>query len=372
MTIAVVNLGAQVAVAAVAKVQSGPLVTSTSGTLTLTVSSATTATDLLVATLAYTGSSPNFSAPSGWVRGPNVASSLGGSEIWYYANNPGSITSAAFTYSGTGTAAGGELTEWSGVALVSPLDQTGTATATSASSVSVSSSAATATSGELAITAFTESFASSQNPTFTAGTGWTNLTKSATNGSGAFTTDYKLGPASGAVVSETESSSRSGTWAATIATFKPPCTGGSLTVTAPGSLTIPSVTLDGTDKQSTSSVALVATDNTGSGSGWNIQATSTTFTNVGGKTLPATASTITSASSSAATGNCSLPTNSVTYPVTVPAGTTPPTAVKVFNAAAATGSGAVNVTLATRLAVAANTFTGTYTSTWTFTIASGP
>jgi hypothetical protein len=39
--------------------------------------------------------------------------------------------------------------------------------------------------------------------------------------------------------------------------------------------------------------------------------------------LPTTATTITGASSSAATGNCSLPTNSVTYPLTLPAGAPP-------------------------------------------------
>jgi hypothetical protein len=62
----------------------------------------------------------------------------------------------------------------------------------------------------------------------------------------------------------------------------------------------------------------------------------------------------------------------VSYPVTVPAGSTPPTAVKVFNAAAATGGGGTNVTLSVKLSVPASAYSGTYSSTWTYTIASGP
>jgi hypothetical protein len=58
--------------------------------------------------------------------------------------------------------------------------------------------------------------------------------------------------------------------------------------------------------------------------------------------------------------------------VTVPAAATAPAAVKIYNAAAGTGTGPSNVSLGVRLAVPGNAYTGSYTSTWTFTIASGP
>jgi photosystem II stability/assembly factor-like uncharacterized protein len=150
------------------------------------------------------------------------------------------------------------------------------------------------------------------------------------------------------------------------------CSLGSLGVTPPGSTTLPGLTLTGADSSTTTTAVLTADDETGNLAGWNLSATSTTFTNGAGKTLPTTATTITGASSAAASGNCSLPTNSVSYPVTLPAGSTPPTAVKVFNAAANTGSGPANVTLNIKLAVPASAYNGTYSSTWTYTIASGP
>ena len=56
----------------------------------------------------------------------------------------------------------------------------------------------------------------------------------------------------------------------------------------------------------------------------------------------------------------------------VAAGATAPTAVKIYNAAAATGRGPADVTLGVQLAVPGNAYSGSYSSTWTFTIASGP
>jgi hypothetical protein len=83
--------------------------------------------------------------------------------------------------------------------------------------------------------------------------------------------------------------------------------------------------------------------------------------------LPATALTATGASATGGTGNCTAPTNAVSYPVTIGA-----TAAKVFDAAAGTGGGPENVNLSLKLAIPAKSATGTYSSTWTFTVASGP
>jgi hypothetical protein len=67
-----------------------------------------------------------------------------------------------------------------------------------------------------------------------------------------------------------------------------------------------------------------------------------------------------------------LPANTVTYPVSLPAATTAPTATKLYNAAPHTGLGPANVMLTFQVTAPANIFIGTYTSTWTISIVSGP
>ncbi|HUA72443.1 MAG TPA: hypothetical protein VMA96_15215 [Solirubrobacteraceae bacterium] len=149
------------------------------------------------------------------------------------------------------------------------------------------------------------------------------------------------------------------------------CNSGGLSFTPPASISWPSTALTGRDQSITTPLSLSPNDETGSGAGWNLTATSTTFTS-GTYTLPTSAASITAASATAGTGNCSLPSNQIAYPVTVPAGTTAPMGAKVFDAAAGTGSGPVNVSLTAALNVPGNARTGTYTSTWTLTLASGP
>jgi hypothetical protein len=77
-------------------------------------------------------------------------------------------------------------------------------------------------------------------------------------------------------------------------------------------------------------------------------------------------------SSSCATGTCTNPTNSIAYPLAVPAGASAPTAVKLFNAAANSGMGKFTVTPTVQVAIPANTYAGTYTSTVTVAVVSGP
>jgi hypothetical protein len=150
------------------------------------------------------------------------------------------------------------------------------------------------------------------------------------------------------------------------------CDGGSLSLSAPGTLSFPTVTLNGTNQTRAASLVLTVDDQTASNSGWNVTGTSTTFTKAGGRTLPTTATSVTSASAAAATRNCSLPTSTIGYPATLPAGGLPPTPVKLYNASAGTGSGPTNVTLGFQIAIPANAYNGSYSSTWTFAIVSGP
>jgi hypothetical protein len=207
---------------------------------------------------------------------------------------------------------------------------------------------------------------------FTAGASWSHLFSNPS--SIGDVGDYQVGLASGTKPSDTETAA-GGTpsWVADIATFKPAtCTGGSLTLGAPASVAFPSVTMNGTNQTVTATLALTPSDLTGSGSGWNVTGTSTTFTNGSSKTLSTTATSVTAAATPTAGGNCVVPTNSIAYPLTLPAGTTAPTAVKLYNAAAGTGKGPANVNLTTQLSVPANAYNGTYSSTWTIAIVSGP
>jgi hypothetical protein len=131
-----------------------------------------------------------------------------------------------------------------------------------------------------------------------------------------------------------------------------------------------SATLNGLNQTVTATQALDVSDATGSGAGWNITATSTTFATGGGPTLATTSTTVQSGPTRACDSgsSCTLATNSVSYPSTLPAGASAPTATKVFNAAANTGEGNQTVTVTWSLAVPA----ATYTSTWTISLASGP
>jgi hypothetical protein len=136
-----------------------------------------------------------------------------------------------------------------------------------------------------------------------------------------------------------------------------------------------SVTLDGSDKTPTYTLPMTITDSTGSGAGWNVTVTSTRFSTGGGSPhlFSTTASSATGVSSSCAGGaTCTNPTNAISYPLTVPAGTTAPTAVKLFNAAADTGMGGFTVTPTVQVSIPANTYAGTYTSIVTVAAVSGP
>jgi hypothetical protein len=257
-------------------------------------------------------------------------------------NNAGGISSVRFTLSATDSAVA-QLSEWSGVAAASPLDGTGTATkTTTATTLAVSATAAAA--NELAITSFGASTGSGGN-TFTPAAGWTNLLPAHTVSE---TGDYKINVGSGSV-SETQTAATTAKWAAAIATFYGGCPGGSLALTSPSTATFPGLTLNGSNQSVTTNLAFTPTDSSGSASGWNLTGTSTTFKNGASKTLPTTATTVTAASAVATAGTCRLPTNAIAYPVTLPAATTAPTAVKLYTPRPPT-----------------------FSSTWTFSLVTGP
>jgi hypothetical protein len=135
-----------------------------------------------------------------------------------------------------------------------------------------------------------------------------------------------------------------------------------------------SANLDAGDQSPTYAVPLTTVASVSPAPGWNETITSTQLT-TGTRTLSAGASTITAAPTvlcNSAKGNCTTVSNSVAYPVNVPAGSGPPAPVKFFNAAVGSGAGQFTFTPTITVTVPQNSFRGTYTSTVTLAIVSGP
>lgn len=127
------------------------------------------------------------------------------------------------------------------------------------------------------------------------------------------------------------------------------------------------------------SLPLTVIDARGSGAGWNLMITSTVFKlkdndkDPKKDQLPSNVSSVTGVSVACGTSStCTSPANSISYPLLVPAGNTPPPPVKFFNAAVSSGLGKFSLMMVVNVAVPAHTEGGIYTSTIILTIASGP
>ena len=163
-------------------------------------------------------------------------------------------------------------------------------------------------------------------------------------------------------------------------------TAGSLELTSPSSMTW-SETLNGLDQDVVDTTAgdqeYTVSDATGSGAGWHVTMSATTFTN-GTHTFPNTGtfSTNGSTSSLSATtaptaacsgGTCTLPSNTETYPVAITTAGTSPTASTIYDTAAGSGLGPVLISgIGWWLDVPASAWAGSYTSTVTMEVVSGP
>jgi hypothetical protein len=136
--------------------------------------------------------------------------------------------------------------------------------------------------------------------------------------------------------------------------------------------TIGSTTLSGLDQQVALSLPLTISDATGSGAGWNVTITSTTFT-VGSHTLPTTAASVSAISDACSShSTCTLATNVIPYPLTIPAATSAPAPVKLFNAAINTGMGQIDLTPTISVTIPANSYNGAYGSTISLAVVSAP
>jgi hypothetical protein len=169
---------------------------------------------------------------------------------------------------------------------------------------------------------------------------------------------------------------------------------GTLTATMPDSLTW-GATLTGVTQNLVDAVpadqGYTVDDASGATSGWNISVAATTFTSTvptaatlpdagtfstNGSVTSATAATAPTAACTSGAGTCTLPTDAVTYPVPLP---TDGTATVIYSAAALTGEGSIDIggsaaaaPVGWWLSVRPDAAPGTYTSTVTISVASGP
>jgi hypothetical protein len=168
---------------------------------------------------------------------------------------------------------------------------------------------------------------------------------------------------------------------------------GTLTLASPASLTWAG-TLNGFNLSIVDTVAAdqqyTVSDGTGSGAGWHVTTAATTFTS-GGNTLAnsgtfsTTGSTTSASATSAPTAacavasTCTLPTDTTTYPVAITTAASSPTPVTIYDDSANKGIGQIIIGGSSQadpvgwwLAVPATAVPGTYTSTVTMAVVSGP
>jgi hypothetical protein len=206
-------------------VQAGPAVAETGApALTAPLTTSSTPGTLLFASVGTynvpTGSATT--APSGWV--PLVSyqtSTFDTVYTFYYPNNPGGITSAVFTNAGVITTSShlhAEISEWSGVAGV--VDQTNVGgSATNTTLFSIASTGIP--SARLGLAVFAQSHTITNVATFSSSTGWNNVANDGASPKQLnLITDYMLLDARTAPISDSETSSLSGAWAAVLVTFK--------------------------------------------------------------------------------------------------------------------------------------------------------
>jgi hypothetical protein len=166
---------------------------------------------------------------------------------------------------------------------------------------------------------------------------------------------------------------------------------GTLTLTSPTALAW-SGTSNGFNQSlvdtTTAHQSYTVDDATGSGAGWHVTTSATTFT-TGTASLPnagtlSTNGSVTSVSASnAPTAACSsgatclLPSNSQAYPVAITTAASAPTASTIYDTSALSGLGSITLGIGANpvgwwLTVPASAIAGTYTSTVTMQISSGP
>jgi hypothetical protein len=338
-------------------------------TLSLPVPTSVASGNVEIATLSRQGVS-TITPPSGWTQivDTSVGSSLRQTSFWHIAGASETATSWGFSAS---TRATGGIVAYSGVDARTIIDAAGQRTGTTGTTATVPSLTATYA-GDLIM-----GLGSFNNQgTLTKATAATSRysSKVATTNGPALLDEDVAQVASGASATQPITDSSAATaWIGVPIALKSASAAGVLALTTSAS---PSFTanLNAGDQTPTFTIPLTTTASVSPAAGWNETITSTQFS-TGTHTLVTGASTIQTAPTAvcvSAFANCVAPTNAVGYPVSVPAGAGPPAAVKFFNAAAATGAGQFTVTPTVSVSVPQNSFAGTYSSTLTLAMISGP
>lgn len=155
-------------------------------------------------------------------------------------------------------------------------------------------------------------------------------------------------------------------------------TGGALTLDSAASFALSGTTLNGSDQTASATFDIDLKDLTGTGNGWRVTIEATPFTNAAeSDILDADAAYINAMAygcddpdgAGPLTQTCTAPTSSVDY-LSAPLFLNAPGTL--FNAAADTGMGDFTLTPTFKLDLPANAYDGSYESTLTLTVASGP
>jgi hypothetical protein len=338
---------------------------STTATLTLTKPTNTASGQVMVATVSGAGTT-TISAPAGWTLVQDTTSGALRQLLYVKVAAAGEPTSYAFASSGSRNASGG-ITTYSGVNATVPVDASDEALGASgnAAAPSVTTSAA----NDLVITAVAIASATTVTPA----SGTTERYDKA-----SASTDVEVADATAATAGATTARTAvpaitTTAWTAqTVALRDASAAGLSLATDAAAAF---SASLDAGDQTPSFTFGTTVTDTrTGAsaGLGWNLTITSTQYT-TGSATLSTTASTVTGAAATCSNGGvCVAPVNATAYPVTVPAAATAPAAVKLASVAAGGGEGLFSMPVTIAVRVPQNSFSGSYHSTITVSIVSGP
>jgi hypothetical protein len=333
-------------------------------TLAITKPTGVASGHVMVATITATGTGA-LTAPSGWTAIKDTTLSSTIRQVTYYRVAGGSEPASYSWELGSKRQASGGIGDYSGVNNTAPIDASSATTGASGNATipSVTTSAA----NDVVIGAVGVATATSVTPDASTTERYDVASPSTTTEAADFTQAV-----AGATTAKTAAPaiSTSG-WISQPVALRD-AAAATLSVSTAATPTF-SANLNSGDQTPTYTVPLTAIDTRTAGSvGWNLTITSTQFS-AGAKTLATNASTISSVASSCANGGiCANPTNSIAYPVSVPAASTPPTAVKFFNAASATGVGTFTITPTAGVFVPQNSFVGSYSSTLTIAVVSGP
>jgi hypothetical protein len=339
------------------------------GTTSLTINKPTGVAqgDVLLATVTATGTG-TLTAPSGWTAVQDTTQGTAIRQLTYYKVAGASEPSSYSWGLGTSRKASGGVIDYRGVNQAAPIDASASAGGTKGSAVAPSITTSAANGQLVAAVSFVTS------TTVTADVTTTERYDTTSESTTSEAADFTQAAAGASTAKTAVPLSSKAEWIAQTIALRDAAQA-TLSVSTSASPTF-SANLNSGDQKPTYTAPLSVNDTRTGGSaglGWNLTVTSTQFTS-GTHTLSAGASTITAVATACANngGVCTNPTNAVTYPVAVPAGTGPPIAVKFYNAASATGIGLFTVTPTFSVAVPQNSFAGTYTSTLTISVVSGP